>query len=299
MRIGFIGAGRVGYTMGKFLKQHDYEVSGYYSRTNEHAKDAAAFTDTQYFEDVRELKKHSDAIILTVSDSAIKKVFDEIKNYPEIAEKTICHTSGSVSSLVFDEAPVQVYGYSIHPIYAISDKYASYKNFSNAFITIEGHEKHLSELVSIFSHAGIKTGTLKTEDKSKYHASCVMASNLVCGIYGAAIKMMESCGFDFDTSNEMLIGLFRDNAMGIADKGLINQLTGPIDRNDVVTVMSHLKTIPEEMKPLYVEASKYALEIAKEKNKENDYSEMALLLESALKREEGGGWTYEKHKRYI
>lgn len=281
MRIGFIGAGRVGYTMGKFLKLHDYEVSGYYSRTNEHAKDAAAFTDTVYYEDARELIKTSDAIILTVSDSVISKVFDEIKNYPEIEGKIVCHTSGSVSSQVFDESPIPIFGYSIHPIYAISDKYASYKNFSNAFITIEGHEKYLSELVGIFSHAGIKTGTLKTEDKSKYHASCVMASNLVCGIYGAAIEMMKSCGFDFETSNEMLIGLFRDNAMGIAEKGLVNQLTGPIDRNDVVTVRSHLNTIPEEMKILYIEASKHALEIAKIKNADNDYSEMALLLESA------------------
>ena len=278
MRIGFIGAGRVGYTLGKFLKIHGTEVSGYYSRTNEHAKDAAAFTDTVYFEDTRELIKHSDAIILTVSDSAIPTVFNEIKNYPEIAEKIVCHTSGSVSSTVFGDSPFQVYGYSIHPIYAISDKYASYKHFSNAFITIEGHEKYLAELEGIFCDAGIRTGTLRTEDKSKYHASCVMASNLVCGIYGAAIQMLESCGFDFDTSNEMLIGLFRDNAMGIAEKGLVNQLTGPIDRNDVVTVRSHLSTIPEEMKPLYIEASKYALEIAKKKNEDTDYSEMAELL---------------------
>ena len=28
-----------------------------------------------------------------------------------------------------------------HPMFAISDKYNSYKNLSQAFITIEGHEK--------------------------------------------------------------------------------------------------------------------------------------------------------------
>ena len=167
MRIGFIGAGRVGFTMGKYLKLHGEDITGYYSRKPEHAREAADFTDTFFYNDVQKLIETSDAIILTVSDSAIKTVFDSIKTYPGIAEKTLCHTSGSMSSDVFDDSPFQVYGYSIHPIYAISDKYASYKDFSNAFITIEGHEKHLDELESIFKSAGNKTGRLKSEDKSK------------------------------------------------------------------------------------------------------------------------------------
>ena len=43
MRIGFIGAGKMGFTLGKYLveknlteisKELDYSVSGYYSHTN-------------------------------------------------------------------------------------------------------------------------------------------------------------------------------------------------------------------------------------------------------------------------
>ena len=280
MRIGFIGAGRVGFTMGKYLKLHGEDITGYYSRNPEHAREAADFTDTFFYNDVQELIETSDAIILTVSDSAIQTVFDSIKTYPGIAEKTLCHTSGSMSSDVFDDSPFQVYGYSIHPIYAISDKYASYKDFSNAFITIEGHEKHLDELESIFKSAGNKTGRLKSEDKSKYHASCVMASNLVCGLYGAAIDLLSECNFDKETANEMLISLFRDNALGIAEKGLIKQLTGPVDRNDLSTVKKHLEVMNEETKRLYIEASKYALNIAKVKNPDVDYTELNKLLQS-------------------
>ena len=46
MKIGFIGAGRVGCTMGKYLVKHGADVTGYWSRTPEHAKEAAEFTDT-------------------------------------------------------------------------------------------------------------------------------------------------------------------------------------------------------------------------------------------------------------
>jgi predicted short-subunit dehydrogenase-like oxidoreductase (DUF2520 family) len=135
MRIGFIGAGRVGFTLGKYLKLNGCDISGYYSRSIEHAKEAATFTDTMYFKDANELIKESDAIMLTVSDGAITKVYESIKNLPSLKGKILCHTSGALSSKLISDADDQYFSYSIHPIYAVSDKYESYKHFSNAIIT--------------------------------------------------------------------------------------------------------------------------------------------------------------------
>lgn len=39
MRAGFIGAGKVGFTLGKYLAMHGIEISGYYSRTPASAKE--------------------------------------------------------------------------------------------------------------------------------------------------------------------------------------------------------------------------------------------------------------------
>ena len=41
MKIGFYGAGRVGCTLGRYLKEHGAQVTGYYNRTGERALDAA------------------------------------------------------------------------------------------------------------------------------------------------------------------------------------------------------------------------------------------------------------------
>ena len=280
MRIGFIGAGRVGNTLGKYLTEHGKDVSGYYSRNPEHAKEAARFTDTMYFSNVSDLIKESDAVFLTVSDNAIKLCFDEIKALPCISEKIVCHTSGATSSRVFDDTPFQVYGYSVHPIYAVSDKYTAYKSFSNAFITIEGNEKYLSELVTFFKSTGLETGTISTDSKVKYHASAVFASNLVCGIYGTAVRLMTECGFDEETAARSLKGLFLDNATGLAEKGPINQLTGPIDRNDTQTVLNHIASLSKEDADVYKLLSLETLKIAKQKNIETDYSEMENILKN-------------------
>ena len=43
MRIGIIGAGRVGVTMGKYLGDSGVEVSGFYSKTTQSAVQAAGY----------------------------------------------------------------------------------------------------------------------------------------------------------------------------------------------------------------------------------------------------------------
>ena len=105
-----------------------------------------------------------------------------------------------------------------------------------------------------------------------------MASNLVCGMYAAAIETLMECGFDKRVSETMLKELFKANALGIVDKGLVNQLTGPIDRNDISTVKTHLSKLEGDKKSLYIEASKQVLEIARVKNPDKDYTDMEIVL---------------------
>ena len=49
MKTGFIGAGKVGFTLGKFFAENNIQVTGYYSRRRESAKEAAAFTGTTVY----------------------------------------------------------------------------------------------------------------------------------------------------------------------------------------------------------------------------------------------------------
>ena len=49
MKIGFVGAGKVGVSFGKYFKLHKKNVIGYYSKNPDSAREAAKFTDTDYF----------------------------------------------------------------------------------------------------------------------------------------------------------------------------------------------------------------------------------------------------------
>ena len=69
MKTGFIGAGKVGFTLGKFFAANNIQVTGYYSRRRESAKEAAAFTGTTVYDSIGELVQDSDAVFLTVPDT--------------------------------------------------------------------------------------------------------------------------------------------------------------------------------------------------------------------------------------
>ncbi len=49
MKIGFIGAGKVGVSLGKYFAENRLEVSGYFSRSESSAREAAVFTGSELF----------------------------------------------------------------------------------------------------------------------------------------------------------------------------------------------------------------------------------------------------------
>ncbi|MDF2675151.1 MAG: hypothetical protein K0R09_3420, partial [Clostridiales bacterium] len=144
IKIGFIGAGKVGFSLGKFFTNQNIKVSGYYSRSENSALEASLFTDTKHFKSVEELINNSNIIFITVPDDEIYNVYMKIKNN-SLKGKILCHSSGSISSHIFSDIDdFGAYSYSIHPIFPISNKYESYKALKDAVFTIEGHERYLS-----------------------------------------------------------------------------------------------------------------------------------------------------------
>ena len=137
MKIGFIGAGKVGTSMGKYLTERGIRINGYYSKTVRSAREAADFTHTRVYRSISSLAEDSDAVFVTVPDGTIKEVWEQLKILP-IKNKIISHFSGSLSSEIFSDIDrCGAYGYSIHPLFAFSDKYHSYKELSQAFFTNE------------------------------------------------------------------------------------------------------------------------------------------------------------------
>ncbi|MCH5325154.1 MAG: DUF2520 domain-containing protein [Eubacterium sp.] len=279
-KIGFIGAGKVGFSLGKLFAEGDITVTGYYSRRREDAQQAATFTGTKQYDGIEELIHDSDVLFLTVPDGEITAVWETLKNF-EITNKIICHCSGAmtVSGAFPDIDGHGAYGYSIHPLFPVNNKLTAYKELAGAFFCLEGDGRYMKEWQTLFASLGVRTQIISAENKAKYHAACAISSNLVCALVQESLDLLAGCGFSEENAIQALAPLINSNIQHIINDGVISALTGPVERCDTDTVAKHLSCLPTESeREMYRYTSLKLLETARRKNPDRDYSDMENIL---------------------
>lgn len=280
MKIGFIGAGKVGFSLGKYFSQKGLSVTGYYSRSTDSAKQAAQFTGTTYYNTLYEILEESDALFLTVPDGCIAAVYAALPK-EKIASKIICHCSGVLSAAEAFPGITEsnAFGYSIHPLFAVSDKFNAYRELTDVFFAIEGHPFHLKEIKTILESLGNPVISLSAANKAGYHAAAAIASNHVVALIQESIDLLTECGFSEQDALRALGPIMMGNLAHVAEKGPVDSLTGPVERCDISTVEKHLRYFknPED-RQLYCLLSKRLVNIAQRKHPETDFSSLLSLL---------------------
>jgi predicted short-subunit dehydrogenase-like oxidoreductase (DUF2520 family) len=280
MKIGIIGAGKVGCSMGKYLCEHGISVAGFYSRSKESVESAATFTETKACRSLSELLAVSDVIFITTGDDAIAQVWESIRNQ-SIQGKIVCHFSGSLSSVLFSEREdAGVSACSIHPMYAFNNRFTSYKQLNQAVFTMEGDEYALTVLKPMLEHMGNTVYVISPEKKQRYHAAASMASNMMLGLYKRCIDMLADCGFSSEDAGKLLAPLVRGNVNNFLENAPEEALTGPIERCDEATVAGHLVVLTEEERDIYVNLGLVLTDLAEKKNPTRDYSSIRKRLKN-------------------
>lgn len=282
MKIGFIGAGKVGFSLGRYLKEKGIHISGYYSKSKASAKEAATFTDSEAFDTLTSLLELSDMICITTPDDKINNIWNDIKGL-DIKGKIICHCSGSLASTIFENSKeYKAYVYAIHPLYAISSKEESYKQLGQAYFSIEGDKEKMAIIEALFTKLGNPYQIISAEHKSLYHAAAVTVSNQVIALLYQGVELMRQCGFEEERALEALWPLIEGNIQNVAQKGLTMALTGPVERGDLETIRKHLAVLNDRDKKLYNLLSLKTLEIAQKKHPEQNYEALIDCLEEEI-----------------
>ncbi|MDY3015278.1 MAG: DUF2520 domain-containing protein [Evtepia sp.] len=284
MRIGFIGAGKVGFSLGKFFAQGGIPVTGYYSRHRGSAQEAAHFTGTKPYTALEALVRDSDALLFTVPDGAISSVFAQVREMG-LAGKQICHCSGAMTA--WEAFPggetFGAYYYSIHPLFPISDRYIAYRELPGAFFCLEGEGPHLPWWETTLTGLGAQVKRIPSEGKVGYHAACAIASNLVCALAAESLALLEACGFSQEQGLAALAPLMQANLTHLLKKGPVEALTGAVERGDRETVAKHLACLPDEnARTLYRTASLRLVSLAQKKHPEQSYQSMYDILKEGL-----------------
>lgn len=280
MKIGFIGAGKVGFSLGQFFVRGGLPVTGYFSRHRGSAQEAAAWTGTKQYDDLEALVRASDAIFLTVPDGAIASVYDGLRVF-DLAGKQLCHCSGAMTAREGfpNGAATGASYYSIHPLFPISDKYAAWRELSGAFFCLEGDGPHLPWWQETLTALGAQVRLLPSEGKVAYHAACAIASNLMCALAQESVDLLAGCGFSQGEALSALRPLMQANLHHLCQEGPQEALTGAVERGDKATVAKHLSCLPEgPARQMYQAASQILVGLAEKKHPDMDYQPVRDIL---------------------
>lgn len=270
--IGFIGAGKVGISLGKYFSINNLNLSGYYSKNANSATEAAEFTNSKHFNDLQTLIRYSNLIFITTPDDVIIEIWNELKEY-NLKDKIICHTSGSLSSSIFSNInTLGALGYSIHPMCAFSDKFTTYKSLNQIYFSIQGDDAYLYVLSDLLKGLGNNVIILDKDKKPLYHLANVTVSNLVLSLLEIGCSYMQTCGLNEKDAINALMPLIENNIKNIKTNGFLNALTGPAERGDLETLKRHLTVIPPSDLELYRHLSLNLISLSEKKHTEKNYN---------------------------
>lgn len=288
MKVGFIGAGRVGVTLGKHFCRHGIKVAGYYSRSRQSASEAAGFTATNIYGSASDLLADSDVLFFTVPDDAIASCYEGLRQEAGAVQgKIFCHASGvmtAAAAFAGIEA-AGAFGYSVHPLFAVSDKFHAYSELPDVFFTLEGSKERRGFMLEWLRGTGLNVHLISGDCKAKYHAAAAIVSNQVVALFAGGQKLLAECGFSPEAAQQALKPLFLGNAAHVAEDGPARALTGPVQRGDAGTVARHLAALGStEDRLLYLLLSRRLAELAGVKASEYDDISMKDFLDGEYKK---------------
>ncbi len=193
-------------------------------------------------------------IFLTVPDDKIVAAATELSGLRFLNQThTVIHCSGALPANIM--APLRDRGVgvlSFHPIASFTQELQD-DMFRGIYIGVEGDDDAIALGNQVAEDIGAIPIQIPTESKTSYHLSAVWASNFLVGLLDQAIALMETIGYDRETSWNILKPLIKGTIDGIDSSGIDRVLTGPADRGDVGTIQRHLEHLntkhPEMVAP--------------------------------------------------
>lgn len=293
IKIGFIGPGKVGVSLGRYFTHKGIKLSGFYGRNTKTTMEAANITKSKFYDNIQDIIKESNILFITTPDDMISIIDRDLKKF-DLNNKSICHTSGSLKSNVLCNAKHSgALIYSIHPIFAFSNKNTNLKDLENIYFSIEGDYLENSSLndtinvMQLIKTLGNKFFIRSDKTSSTYHLANVFVSNLTLSLLDIGISYFKKIGLNEEEALNAIKPLIQGNIDNITKKGFVNSLTGPVLRGDITTIEKHLSVIDKEDKDLYKILSLNLLKLValKENNNNTHNSQINIGCSDSTKNE--------------
>ncbi|HYG93381.1 MAG TPA: Rossmann-like and DUF2520 domain-containing protein [Nocardioides sp.] len=264
LRVGVIGAGRVGAVLAARLRAAGHTITSAAGESDASRTRAAALLPGVPLEKPSAVARGCDLLLLTVPDDMLPNVVRVLADSGALrAGQYVVHTSGRHGLAVLDPAAaVGARPIALHPAMTFSGTAIDLDRLDGcAFgLTSGAAERPVAE--QLVAELGGTPSWVPEEMRTLYHAGLAHGANHLVTLVSEAMDLLAAAG-STDPAGTLrpLLEAALDNALERGDAAL----TGPIVRGDVRTIAAHLDDIvvnaPDTV-PTYVALARATLDRA-------------------------------------
>ncbi|MFK7770760.1 MAG: Rossmann-like and DUF2520 domain-containing protein [Saprospiraceae bacterium] len=244
LKIVILGAGNVGFHLGKKLHDVGLKIIQVYSRKISKAKRLGKIIKCQSIQNLDDISMDGNLYILAVPDSAIEKVAADLsKKIPNT--KLVVHTSGATPSTVL-KPYFKTYGI-FYPLQTFS--FAREVYFDNIPICIDSNlKKHRTLLEKLGKCLSQNVHQINDRERAILHVAAVFVNNFSNNLFTIGEKITSTENLPFD----ILKPLIKETVEKITQHSPSQMQTGPAKRGDDITIELHLKYLENNF-PEFIE----------------------------------------------
>ena len=242
VKIGFIGAGRLGCALAWSFADRGLAVTAVTSTLPADAeKLAAPVRSCAILANAQAVVDACDLVFVTTPDGAIEATTAEARWRPGVAA---VHCSGVTEVAALDAARRDgaITG-GFHPMQTFGDPAAAARSLPGCTITIEAQQPLDATLVAIAQKLECRINRLPPGMRGRYHAAAGYTSQFINALFAEAAKIWESWGATQEDAVRALLPLARGTLESIASVGLADGMPGPVSRGDVGSIEKHVKAL--------------------------------------------------------
>jgi predicted short-subunit dehydrogenase-like oxidoreductase (DUF2520 family) len=244
LRVGVIGAGRVGAVLGAALTAVGHDVVAAAGLSAASAERAARLLPGVPLVPADEVVAASDLVVLAVPDDTLPGLVAGLAETGAWrADQLTFHTSGAHGLAVL--APAERAGVlplALHPAMTFSGAPEDADRLTGTPFGVTSRAEHRPVAETLVLEMGGEPFFVGEEDRRLYHAALVTGANHLVTLVAEAADLLRTAGIG-DPARVLapLLTAALDNGLRRGDRGL----TGPVVRGDAGTVRDHLETLGE------------------------------------------------------
>jgi predicted short-subunit dehydrogenase-like oxidoreductase (DUF2520 family) len=254
LRVGVVGAGRVGAVLGAALRRAGHALVAVSAVSEASRARAAALLPGVPVRPVDDVVRGADLVLLTVPDDALGDLVAGLASTGALQRGTLlAHTSGRHGLAVLDPASATgALPLALHPALPFAGTAVDLERLVGTSFGVTAPEPLLPVAEALVLEMGGEPVRLTEEQRPLWHAALAHGANHLTTLVSSAADLLRAAGVaEPGPVLAPLLGSALDGALGRGDAAL----TGPVARGDAGTVAAHLTALADvapEVLPSYV-----------------------------------------------